>query len=131
MTLRVLSVLGDIVILGPGDTESILRIRPGDAVEVDNSSFLAAQTYHRDQVPKTDDFGVWDQFRRPDATPLYPQRPMILGPIFAAAAAGAVQTGHFEGKMIVMESLLDRGSIAVAGGLVPVQGPRASRRRAR
>ncbi len=109
--LGLLSVIGDLVIFGPGGTESILRIRPGDAVEVDNSGFLAAQTYHRHQVPETDDFPVWDQFRRPDGSPLYPQRPMILGPLFAAAAAGTVQSGRFEGKMIVVESLLDREAV--------------------
>ena len=102
---------GDLVTFGPGDPKSILRIRPGDAVEVDNSGFLAAQTYHRHQVPDSDEFPVWDQFRHPDGTPMYPQRPMILGPIFAAAAAGTVQTGRFEGKMIVVESLLDREAL--------------------
>ena len=102
---------GDLVTFGPGDPKSILRIRPGDAVEVDNSGFLAAQTYHRHQVPDSDEFPVWDQFRHPDGTPMYPQRPMILGPIFAAAAAGTVQTGQFEGKMIVVESLLDHEAL--------------------
>ena len=109
--LGLLSVQGDLVTFGPGDPKSILRIRPGDAVEVDNSGFLAAQTYHRHQVPDNDEFPVWDQFRHPDGTPMYPQRPMILGPIFAAAAAGTVQTGRFEGKMIVVESLLDREAL--------------------
>ncbi|HTU39674.1 MAG TPA: hypothetical protein VMF35_16860 [Acidimicrobiales bacterium] len=106
-----LSVRGDVVILGPGDPESVLGIRPGDAVEVDNSGFLAAQTYHRHQVPETDDFPVCDQFREPDGTPMYPQRPLILGPLFAGAAAGTVQNGRFEGKMIVVESLLDREAL--------------------
>jgi hypothetical protein len=109
--LGLLSVRGDVAVLGPGAAESILRIRPGDTVEVDNSGFLAAQTYHRHQVPETGDFPVWDQFREADGTPMYPQRPMILGPVFAAAAAGTVQTGDFEGKMIVVESLLDREAL--------------------
>jgi hypothetical protein len=109
--LVLLSVRGDVVVLGPGEAEPILRIRSGDTVEVDNSGFLAAQTYHRHQVPETDDFPVWDQFRHADGTPMYPQRPLILGPIFAAAAAGTVQTGRFEGKMIVVESLLDREAL--------------------
>ena len=56
-------------------------------VEVDNRGFLAAQTYHRHQVPAPD-FHVWDQFRDADGTPIYPQRPLLLGPLFAAAAAG-------------------------------------------
>jgi hypothetical protein len=109
--LGLLSVRGDLVTFGPGDPKSILGIRPGDTVEVDNSGFLAAQTYHRHQVPDNDEFPVWDQFRHADGTPMYPQRPMILGPIFAGAAAGTVQTGRFEGKMIVVESLLDREAL--------------------
>lgn len=109
--LGLLSVRGDVVILGPGDTDAILRIRPGDGVEVDNSGFLAAQTYHRHQVPDNDEFPVWDQFRLPDGSPRYPQRPMILGPLFAGAAAGSVQNGRFAGKMIVVESLLDREAL--------------------
>jgi hypothetical protein len=107
-----LSVHGDVAVLGPGAAEPVLEIEPGDAVEVDNSGFLAAQTYHRHQVPETDDFPVWDQFRNPDGTPRYPQRPLILGPLFAGAAAGTVQNGHFGGKMIVVESLLDREALA-------------------
>ena len=105
--LLLVDVVDDIAVFGPGDRDVIARLQPGDAVEVDNRGFLAAQTYHRHQVP-TPDFAVWDQFRNPDGTPVYPQRPLILGPLFAAAAAGTVQTGRFEGKMIVVEALLDR-----------------------
>jgi hypothetical protein len=109
--LGVLSVRHDIAVFGPGDRESIARLRPGHRVRVDNSGFLAAQTYHRHQVPETGDFPVWDQFRNGDGSPIYPQRPLLLGPLFAAAAAGTVQTGRFEGKMIVVESLLDREAL--------------------
>ena len=105
--LLLVDVLDDVAVFGPGDRDVIARLQSGDAVEVDNRGFLAAQTYHRHQVP-TPDFAVWDQFRNPDGTPIYPQRPLILGPLFAAAAAGTVQTGCFEGKMIVVEALLDR-----------------------
>jgi hypothetical protein len=109
--LSLLSVVHDIAVFGPGDPETMAQIRPGDAVRIDNSGYLAAQTYHRHQVPETDDFPVWDQFRNPDGSPTYPQRPLILGPLFAAGAAGTVQTGRFEGKMIVVESLLDREAL--------------------
>lgn len=105
--LLVNEIVDDIAVFGPGDTEVMARLQPGDEVEVNNRGFLAAQTYHRHQVPSSD-FAVWDQFRNPDGSPLYPQRPLLLGPLFAAAAAGTVQTGKFTGKMIVVESLLDR-----------------------
>ena len=110
-TIGLLSLVGDIAVFGPGDSESILQMQPGDTVQVDNSGFLAAQTYHRHQVPDSDDYPVWDQFRDPDGTSAYPQRPLVLGPLFAAAAAGTVQTGRFEGKMIVVASLLDREAL--------------------
>jgi len=109
--LGLLSVRGDIAVLGAVDPQSVVQLRPGDTVKVDNSGYLAAQTYHRHQVPESDDYPVWDQFRNPDGSPIYPQRPLILGPLFAAAAAGSVQTGRFEGKMIVVESLLDREAL--------------------
>ncbi len=106
--IGLLSVVDDVAVFGPGGAESIVQLRPGDTVRIDNSGYLAAQTYHRHQVPDAGQFEVWDQFRNPDGSPLYPQRPLLLGPLFAAAAAGTVQTGRFEGKMIVVASLLDR-----------------------
>jgi PKD domain-containing protein len=98
---------GDWVILGIADPRVLAGIRPGDDVQVDNSNYLAAQTYHRHQVPGPD-YPVWDQFRDPDGKPIYPQRPMLLGPVFARGASGTVQSGKFKGKMIVVESLWDR-----------------------
>jgi hypothetical protein len=95
------------VTLGVVDTATLAKIRPGDEVQVDNSNFLAAQTYHRHQIPGPG-YPVWNQFLKPDGTPLYPQRPKLLGPLFTQGASGAVPTGRFEGKMIIVESLWDR-----------------------
>ncbi|MCJ8156076.1 PKD domain-containing protein [Sphingomonas sp. LaA6.9] len=100
-------IVGDVVILGVADPSAAAKIVAGDEVQVDNSNFLAAQTYHRHQVPGPD-FKVWDQFRGPDGKPLYPQRPMIIGPLFVQATSGSQMTGKFKGKMIVVESLWDR-----------------------
>jgi hypothetical protein len=113
--LGLLKLVGDVAVFGPGEHEALRRLRPGDAVRIDNSGYLAAQTYHRHQVPESDDFPTWDQFRQPDGSPLYPQRPLILGPLFAAAASGTVQSGRFDGKMIVVESLLDREALPWQG----------------
>lgn len=82
-------------------------IAVGDEVSIDNSNFLAAQTYHRHQVPGPD-YPVWDQFRDDDGEPIYPQRPMVIGPMFALGATGVLQTAKFNGRMIVVSCLLDR-----------------------
>ncbi|MCW1429496.1 hypothetical protein [Novosphingobium sp. JCM 18896] len=105
--LMLSTLSGDSVLLGFADPKAIEQIRPGDEVTVDNSNFLAMETYHRHQVPGRD-FAVWDQFRKPDGTPIYPQRPMLLGPLFVKSTSGSLQTGRFEGKMIVAASLWDR-----------------------
>lgn len=109
--LTVLHITGDIVILGIVDPLAAAKLAPGDQVRLDNSNFLAAQTYHRHQVPGPEFIG-WNQFRGPDGRPLYPQRPMLLGPLFTKGAAGALPTGRWEGKMILVESLWDREAFA-------------------
>ena len=92
---------------GGTGNNALNRVKPGDEVRIDNSDFLAVQYYHRHQVP-TPDFYVWDQFRGRDGKPLYPQRPKLIGPEFAAAAGGTTQSGRFQGKMIMVESLWDQ-----------------------
>lgn len=101
-------VVGDLVTLklSGSDPKVLAGLKVEDAVQIDNSAFLAMQTYHRHQVP-TPDFYVWDQFRGADGKPLYPQRPLLVGPRFSKSAAGSVQNGRFAGKMIVVEALMD------------------------
>ena len=105
-TLLLTAISGDKVILGTADPKVLAAIKPGDEVQVDNSNFLAVQTYHRHQVPGKE-YLVWDQFRNAEGKPLYPQRPMLLGPLFTQGATGALPKGKFRGKMIVVESLWD------------------------
>jgi hypothetical protein len=112
--LPIRGITGDMIVIGSplpmgiggADPEVVKGIKAGDEVQVDNSDFLAVQYYHRHQVP-TPDYHAWDQFRGPDGKPLYPQRPRLLGPDFAAST-GAAETGRFHGKMIVVESLMDQ-----------------------
>jgi len=106
-TVSLRQIANDIVVLSLSDPSILADIKPGDEVQVDNSNFLAAQTYYRHQMPSKD-FYVWDQFRDAEGKPIYPQRPILLGPIFAANASGTVQSGKFKGKMILVESLWDR-----------------------
>ncbi|MFC0220198.1 PKD domain-containing protein [Pseudochelatococcus lubricantis] len=97
---------GDIVLLMMPETLQGNLPAVGDAVRVDNSNFLALETYHRHQVPGPDFVG-WDQFRDGAGQPIYPQR-RLISPGIVASAAGSVPTGRINGKMIVVASLLDR-----------------------
>ncbi|HEX5730596.1 hypothetical protein [Microbacterium sp.] len=105
--LRLTSIDADTVTAEPGQDELLTALRVGDEVILDNSGFLAAQTYHRHQVPGPD-YTVWDQFRDTDGHPIYPQRPTLLGPIFTQGTAGTLPTGQITGKMIIVACLLDR-----------------------
>jgi hypothetical protein len=84
----------------------VASIQSGDQVRVDNSSYLALQTYHRHQIPTRDMYG-WNQFRNGKGEPIYPQRKVLIGPIGAMNGAGSLQSGRFTGKMIALESLMD------------------------
>ncbi|BBE17347.1 hypothetical protein AQPE_1497 [Aquipluma nitroreducens] len=107
-TLQLTKLMGDKVALAPTNPLSILsKIKPGDEVQVDNSNFLAVQTYHRHQDPGSQ-YPVWNQFREANGKPIYPQRSMLIGPMFTMGAAGSVPTGKFKGKMILLGSLWDR-----------------------
>ncbi|ULQ53304.1 PKD domain-containing protein [Flavihumibacter fluvii] len=104
--LFVSHIAGNKIILGNSDAKVLAQIKPGDEVILDNSDFLAAQTYHRHQVPGKE-YKVWDQFRDSTGKPIYPQRPMLLGPLFTQAASGVLPNGKFKGKVILLGSLLD------------------------
>jgi len=105
--IQVTRIVGDMVILGPSDAALVAKIKPGDEVTLDTSDFLAAQTYHRHQDPGPG-FPEWDQFRNTDGSPIFPQRPMELGPMITRGTVGGDMTGKINGKMIVVASLWDR-----------------------
>ncbi|MFH9616682.1 hypothetical protein ACH4MM_23675 [Streptomyces pratensis] len=106
--LRLKGFWGDLAVVDmPSLDKALSPLQAGDTVHVDNSNFLAAQTYHRHQVPGPE-YPVWNQFRDTDGTPIPPQRPFQLAPMFAIGAAGSLPTGRISGKMIVVSCLLDR-----------------------
>lgn len=104
-TLIITSLRDGYIVLDDASSKAIAKLKAGDTVTIDNSRFLAVQTYHRHQVPGPE-FTVWDQFRNDKGEPIYPQR-RILGPMLARGATGTAQTGQFNGKMIVVENLHD------------------------
>jgi hypothetical protein len=105
--LMITGVVGRNVLVG-GQTMDHASIRPGDKVTIDNSIYLAAQTFHRHQMPPPE-FYVWDQFKNPDGTPKFIQRP-LLPSYRTEAARDRVQSGRFKAKMIVVETLMDEAA---------------------
>lgn len=85
------------------------KVETGDRVLLDNSDYIALQTYHRHQVPGKE-FTVWNQFRDENGEPLYPQRPLLAGPLIARGGSGSIQEGTPNCKMIVLESLMDESA---------------------
>jgi hypothetical protein len=89
------------------DPAVVAVIRAGDPVRIDNSWPLALQTYHRHQVPPTVEEYGWNQFRDGSGKPLYPQREVLIGPIFAVSAVGALLSGRIQGKTLLVQALMD------------------------
>ena len=102
-TLPILSVSGNTITLAAANTGLVA----GNTVTLDNSRVLALEYYPRHQVPTPDEYG-WNQYRNAQGNPIYPQRPFLVGPILdASSSGGAVATGHFYGKMIMLASTMD------------------------
>lgn len=89
--------------------ELMEKVHVGDKVVLDNSDYIALQTFHRHQVPGTE-YHAWDQFRNEAGEPVYPQRPVLAAPIISSNGAGSVQNGRPNCKVIVLESLMDESA---------------------
>ncbi len=106
------AVEGNRIIIGRSFAEEnpgmiIRKIKPGDEVTLDNSDYLAAQTYHRHQVTEDNSFICFNQFLDESGEPIYPQRPQVISYNFAYGGCGSIQDGQIQGKVIVMCSLID------------------------
>jgi len=86
--------------------DELAALKPGDEVMLDNSDYLAMQTYYRHQIPESG-YSNYDQYRDSQGKPLYPQRSFMLGPMIAGGGAGSLQSGKIQGKVIVVSALLD------------------------
>lgn len=85
------------------------KLKAGDTLFLDNSDYIAIQTYHRHQVPAKE-YRAWDQFRDKEGNPIYPQRENVLGETVAMLGAGSIQSGNIKGKMIVVASIMDESA---------------------
>lgn len=94
---------------GMDDVSQVLRdLRPGDRVFLDNSDYIALQSYYRHQVPPDLSCHAWDQFRGPDGTPTLPQRPVLLGPGFTGT--GMPQDGNIQCPVLNLQALMDEST---------------------
>ncbi len=92
------------------ELEKILsEVKAGDQVMLDNSDYIALQTLHRHQVPGPE-YHAWDQFRDANGNPIYPQRPLQVGPLITKGT-GCLQKGTPCCKLIVLESLMDESAL--------------------
>jgi hypothetical protein len=89
------------------DPAVVAAVKAGDPVRIDNSWPLALQTAQRHQVaPSPDEYG-WNQFRDASGKPAYPQRDILIGHVFAVSAVGSLLSGRFNGKMLLVQGLMD------------------------
>lgn len=94
---------------GGSDPQAIEAIEAGDQVRISNSWALAYETQPRHDLPPASwNVATYDQFRTTSGLPMYPQRPVSPGLLSGPDAGGAMATGKFFGKMIVMNCLLDQ-----------------------
>ena len=98
--------LDDLVLIGygVGGSEGLTDVAAGDVVELDNSVYLAAQTYHRHVVDT--DYPNWDHLHI-GGRPVYPQRSVHTG------TWPETQTGRFACKMIVVQALMDEAAAPI------------------
>ncbi len=87
--------------------ETLGKVRPGDEILLDNSDYIAAQSYYRHQVPEDLSFHAWDQFRNADGTPKTPQRKPFPVPF---TGVGVRQDGEIQGKVINIQALMDEST---------------------
>ena len=94
---------------GMDDLADVLgSLQPGDTVCLDNSDYIAIQSYYRHQCPPDLDFHAWDQFRKPDGTPAIPQRSFVMGPGFTGT--GMPQDGNIQCPIINIQALMDEST---------------------
>lgn len=85
----------------------VAALASGARVALDNSWALALETYHHHQVPDDPACLGWNQFRDLSGAPVHPQRPVQVGPVGTANAAGSVLTGAVNAKVLMLACLLD------------------------
>ncbi|KAF5704858.1 OPT family small oligopeptide transporter [Fusarium globosum] len=83
-------------------------LQQGTRVHISNRMFLAMHALHRYSVPKRSGFYGYDYLLDSKGTPIHSQRSVLTAEQIArSASGGATFSGKFNGKMIVMDNLMD------------------------
>ncbi|NQX12162.1 Tat pathway signal sequence domain protein [Microbacteriaceae bacterium VKM Ac-2855] len=94
------------------DPVVVAAAQVGATVRIDNRWHVAMYGYHRHQTPESREFTQWDQFRKADGSPIYPQRPVQVSPIIAnSTTGGAAYSGAVTMKTIVVDNLYDTDAV--------------------
>lgn len=83
-------------------------VEPGDILLLDNSDYIAIQSYYRHQVPADPSFHAWDQFRNESGIPVLPQRNTVMG--YGFTGVGGPQDGQIQCKVINIQALMDEST---------------------
>jgi len=96
-------------VYGMDDLAAVLSaVRPGDTLLLDNSDYIAVQSYYRHQVPADRSFHAWDQFRDENGEPALPQRNIVMG--YGFTGVGGPQDGQIQCKIINIQALMDEST---------------------
>ncbi|KAF9874457.1 hypothetical protein CkaCkLH20_08020 [Colletotrichum karsti] len=89
-------------------TPLLEMIAPGTRLLIDNKWSIAMRAYYRYQVPDRPGFYGFDRFRGPDGSSIFPKRPHDASKrLSEGASGGSTHTGKIQGKVIVVQNLLD------------------------
>ncbi len=96
-------------VYGMDDLAAVLdAVRPGDTLLLNNSDYIAIQSYYRHQVPADKSFHAWDQFRDENGEPALPQRNTVMG--YGFTGVGGPQDGQIQCKVINIQALMDEST---------------------
>ena len=100
---------GEFEFADDADDAQRAALAAASTVRIDNRWNLALRSYYRHQVPPIDEASHgFAHLRRADGAPLYPQRPMLIGPTMqVATTGGASYDGAFDAKAILCCNLMD------------------------
>ena len=116
---------------GVNDPALLMALSVGAKIRVNNRFMLAACFYPRHSILDNGS-PAYNQYRKPDGTPKYVQRPVQTAYIAnMGAAGGRRETGHLKVRTIVLENLFDPASYPYVGGfyadqVLKAMGPRAT-----